>query len=301
MVRQGHRQRYGTRGQALVELAVVMVLLIMMLVGAVEVGFAYNNYMLAKKAVYSGTLMGAYGGSDNDIKYAVLQGCEGMIATNFLTYSLADTGIEILPSESERSSSIIEYDAGGIVKHRDIGVRMHYVMGMLLPLSSVVYTYEVPVTVIMPMVKAYDRVTAATGNTKIPVCIDDGVALVYGNSYTFTYGGSDDGKYCCLALGGSGANMFADGMTNGYIGDETAGDWVPTEPGDNATLLQEGVAYRLAGHTAHTYANYSTQCAGCPKLVIMPVADLDNVVGKTTVQITRLARFMVTGASGSGE
>lgn len=287
----------------MVELAVAMILLTMMLLGAVEVGFAYNNYMLAKKATYSAALVGAYGGSDGDVKYAVLQGCENMISTNFFYYGLSDTGIEIAPDEQSRAGSIIDYDTGGSASRKDIGVLFYYQIGFMVPMSNLTYCFELPVMSIMPMVKPCERDIADGGGADIiPLSIDDGVALVYGSVYTFKYAGGSgsDGNYSCLALGGSGANTYENNLTYGFNGTVIAGGWIQTEPGNISGPTTDGVNYRMNGHTGHTYATYSGVCPNCPRVVTIPVLDLDSVNGKTTLQVKKLANFYLTGVGGSG-
>lgn len=295
-------QRKSVGGQALVELAVIIILLSMLLFTAMEVGFAFNNFMVATKATYAGAQVGAKGGTDGEIKWAVQQASQDLVATYFFNYGLYDTGVEIFPEEYDRCGSIDAYDTAGRVDRKQVGVRLYYQVGFVVPMSDFVYTTRYPVTSILPMVQACTAYDLNTDTDIIPFAIDDDVVLLYGGEYVFKYGGGagSNGNYNCLRLGGSGAQVYEENLTNGYNGQLYVGQWVPTEPGNMSGPTNDSVDSRITGHEAHTYDTYRIVDPSCPRVVTFPVCDLDNLHGASEVQILKFANFFLTEVGGNG-
>jgi len=61
----------GHRGQALVELALVLPILLLMLFGIVEFGRIFNAYLVVSQAAREGARVAALGGTDEEITQAV--------------------------------------------------------------------------------------------------------------------------------------------------------------------------------------------------------------------------------------
>lgn len=82
------------KGQSLVETAIILPVVLLLVLGIIDFGIIFNNYILITNASREGARLAALGGSDSEIVQAV----QGMAAT----LDLAKMSVEISPSPSMR-------------------------------------------------------------------------------------------------------------------------------------------------------------------------------------------------------
>jgi len=88
----------NNRGQALVEFALVLPVLVLLIIGSMEFGLVINQYMVLAEAAREGARSAALGGSDTDV-ITVVQTAASQIDTTQLT-------ITILPALRIRGSGV---------------------------------------------------------------------------------------------------------------------------------------------------------------------------------------------------
>ncbi len=119
------------RGQALVELALIVPILLFLVLGVVEFGRLFNAYMTVQHAAREGARLGILGASDNEIRNRVLQ--------NTVSLDPALVSVAIAPSSSSRTSGTI------------LTVYVSYNFTVLMPLLSSVIGSSIPVTAALSM------------------------------------------------------------------------------------------------------------------------------------------------------
>jgi len=121
----------------MIEVALIVPILFMVLVGIMEFGFAIHNYIILTNAVREGARVGATGGSDAEIKDKVISESKALIQTYFLIGTLSGAGIIITPAESLRTSA--QARAG-----MDIKVTLYYRYHMNIPYLTETTVFSLP-------------------------------------------------------------------------------------------------------------------------------------------------------------
>lgn len=90
------RMRYlkQKRGQSLVETAIVLPLILILIMGIIDFGFLFNNYIVISNASREAARKGSLGGSDTDITQ--------LIQNYTTTLDLSRMDIDIYPAQSQR-------------------------------------------------------------------------------------------------------------------------------------------------------------------------------------------------------
>ncbi|WP_083928088.1 pilus assembly protein TadG-related protein [Anaeromusa acidaminophila] len=141
--------------------------------------------------------------------------------------------------------------------------------------------------------------TGVAGVVPFGVAVNTG-DLAFGTQVTLKYGsgGSYYGNFQALALGGTGASKYLDNIKQGYDGVIHIGDWVQTETGNMAGPTVSGVSYRV---NADSGVSYTTVQEGSPRIIIVPILESFEVVGRTDVRVSGFAAFFLeaTGKQGN--
>ncbi|MDP2871772.1 MAG: pilus assembly protein [Bacillota bacterium] len=119
------------RGQAVVELALIIPVLLLLVLGVVEFGRLFNAYMTVQHAAREGARLGILGATDNEIMNRVLQ--------NTVTLDPAQVVIGIAPAAGSRPSGSI------------LTVSVSYNFRVLMPLLSSVVGSTIPITATLSM------------------------------------------------------------------------------------------------------------------------------------------------------
>lgn len=112
--------RGDTRGQALVEFALVLPLLILLLMAIFEFGNIFHSYLVITNASRDGVRMGVVGKTDAQIEARVKELCSS------LDTSPSKFAIDIVPGE----------DLGPRVPGTPLTVSVHYKVDLFTPLLS---------------------------------------------------------------------------------------------------------------------------------------------------------------------
>ncbi|MCL6477973.1 MAG: pilus assembly protein [Peptococcaceae bacterium] len=137
-----------------------------------------------------------------------------------------------------------------------------------------------------------------------PLCIRE-QAFEYGQIYTLKYGaarsGGDSpeqfrvmGNFGALALGGNGACTYRQNLIYGYNQPVKVGDKLETKTGD-MNGPTDGIDQRLARCTdGCTYDNFKP---GCPRVLVIPLHNEDDLHGRDEITVTGFAAFFVDRVS----
>lgn len=106
------------QGQALVELALVLPILLMLLFGIIEFGRIYGAYMVISNLSREGARYGVVGHDDSQIQYFIIS------QRAWLDESKLTEGVSISPPYAER-------DKGG-----SLGVTIDYPVDLLMPIIA---------------------------------------------------------------------------------------------------------------------------------------------------------------------
>lgn len=118
--------------------------------------------------------------------------------------------------------------------------------------------------------------------------------FIYNKSYVLKYGpgGSMQGNFGALALGGQGASNYRDNLINGYKGLLKIGKDVNTEPGNMQGPTDSGLSYRLFLDSDRPSCNsFDTADRSCARFLYIPVINTLDVNGRKTVTIVGFAAF----------
>lgn len=102
-------QKHSTKGQSLVETAIVIPVILLLVLGIIDFGLIFNNYILITNASREGARKASVGGTDSE----VIQVVQNMTTT----LELSDMTINVTPSYSIRNHGAqvkveITYNAG---------------------------------------------------------------------------------------------------------------------------------------------------------------------------------------------
>jgi len=114
------------KGQALVELALVLPILILLLMGTMEFGRIFHSYLVITNASREGARAGVVGLDDSGIKSSVRG-----VATSL---SLSDTQINITPGYGSRSRGV------------PLTVQVNYSVSLVTPMLGVAVPNPFPLT-----------------------------------------------------------------------------------------------------------------------------------------------------------
>lgn len=116
----------GSRGQALLELALILPVLLLLVFGIIEFGRVFHAYLVVTQAAREGARVGVVGGTDSEITAAVEQAAAGLDKTRLQ--------IEIAPPE------------GGRVRGDSLRVEVNYSVPLVVPLIAELAPNPFPVT-----------------------------------------------------------------------------------------------------------------------------------------------------------
>lgn len=114
------------RGQALVELALVLPLLILMIMGIMEFGRIYHSYLLITNAAREGARLGVVGETDSEIRTRVKDMA--------VSLNLTDSQISITPEESLRARGV------------PLTVKVEYEMDLITPVLDIIIPSPFPLS-----------------------------------------------------------------------------------------------------------------------------------------------------------
>lgn len=117
----------SSRGQAILELALVLPVLLLLVFGIVEFGRIFHAYLVVTQAAREGARVGVVGGTDADIEEAVRQ-----VAASLDQNQLK---IEIEPTESLR------------VRGESLRVKVSYSVNLVVPIIAGVVPNPFPLSV----------------------------------------------------------------------------------------------------------------------------------------------------------
>ena len=123
--------RRDQRGQALVEMALVIPLFFLFLFGVIEMGRIGHAYITVSNAARAGTRIATTGGSDLEIQSAVLAAAP--------TLNPSEITINISPSQSYRQSG------------QGISVQVTYPVDLIIPIISNIIPNPVVVSTTLKM------------------------------------------------------------------------------------------------------------------------------------------------------
>jgi hypothetical protein len=123
----GRKLKRGQRGQALVELALVVPVLLLLVLGIFEFGRLLNAYMTVQHAAREGARLGILGATDVEIETVVVSTAATTLDTTRLT-------VVISPPVSGRTSGVI------------MTVSVTYTFEVIVPLFDRILGSSVPIT-----------------------------------------------------------------------------------------------------------------------------------------------------------
>ena len=134
----------------------------------------------------------------------------------------------------------------------------------------------------------------------LPIGLDDTTTYRYGETVTLHGGDVGPGNWGGLALGCTGGSCYQDNLANGYSGQLSIGDVVPTEPGAKVGPTKHGIDDRIAnGQAMDPAGTWNQHQLADPRAAVVPLATWGGVHGRETVPITGFAEVWITGVSGS--
>ncbi len=91
-------QKTGSKGQSLVETAIIIPIILLLVFGVIDFGLIFNNYILITNASREGARKASIGGTDSE----VIQVVKNMTST----LELSDMTINVTPSYSTRNYGV---------------------------------------------------------------------------------------------------------------------------------------------------------------------------------------------------
>lgn len=156
-----------------------------------------------------------------------------------------------------------------------------------------------------------ETITATAKGKVLPVVgVNEGVrpfaiqdqSLEFGNQYTLKEGAGEGegGNYGGVGLGGTGANVYFNNITNGYDGRLMVGDYIDTEPGNMSGPTESGINTLINGCDHFPRCTFDNFEPDCPKIITVIMVDSLVVQGRASVQIKGFASFFLEGVAGVG-
>lgn len=130
--------------------------------------------------------------------------------------------------------------------------------------------------------------------------------LTFGETVILKEGGGDgtSGWFGALRLGGNGACVYRNNIKYGYSGDVKIGNVVPTESGNMSGPTSDGIAYRINQCNHVPSCSIHSYVDGCSKILIVPIVTIksqNNGGHISSVRIVSFAAFLVDAYVGSGK
>jgi hypothetical protein len=112
----------------------------------------------------------------------------------------------------------------------------------------------------------------------------------YGDEIILKNGAGDgyNGNYGAVALGGSGADLLLYNALYGYDGVVKIGEYIPTEPGNMATIITP-LKYYVASFTD----TFETMERGSDRIWTVPLIETLEVSGRDEVLVVGFAQFFI--------
>lgn len=277
------RARVRQSGQIAVMVTLALPILLGMMSLCTDVAAAYSNWAVLRKAADSAALAGA--GYLMDVPFASANAACGYptdAQNAACTYAIANN-----VQASEIQSITVANDSKSItlVLQRSVPAFFARVVGFnSFPISVTATAGLQPV--------------GSAGNT-IPVGLQYDTPYVSGQQITIHYAASGGpGNWSALALGGNGANIFQNNMTNNYPGTLTAGMNVASEPGATVGAISKSISTRLQnGAQLDLSGTYNAHSFNDPRAVLVPLVDWTGCNGKcASVPLKGFAELWLIGS-----
>ncbi|MDI6793202.1 MAG: TadE/TadG family type IV pilus assembly protein [bacterium] len=278
------------RGQSMIELAIMLPLILLLMVGGIEVGFAFHNWHLVAEAARAGVRAAARGETDAHAVDIAIDNLEQLRYTRFFDGRVE--GITIDPPE----------DSTDRIVGNEVSAMVDYKVALNIPFWRSTWYLDMPQRAVMRIESPVrddddDDDVDWGGADLIPLSVLPNTFLV-GTKYTLKLGGGGGahGNYHALALGGTGAANYEDKLKHGYDGDLRIGDMVTTEPGNMSGPTNDGIDYRMSGHEDETYTTYQPHSS---RVVTVPIID-HLPQGRDEVTILGFSKFFLEEVGGQG-
>lgn len=109
------------------------------------------------------------------------------------------------------------------------------------------------------------------------------------------------GQFAPLALGGSGANVYRDNISNGYNNKIQIGDVLPVETGNMIGPTKQGIQDRIDACPHSPPCTISAFVDGCPRIIIVPLGYNSPDPGSNgSFTVTGFGAFLVEDTPGNG-
>jgi Flp pilus assembly protein TadG len=130
----------------------------------------------------------------------------------------------------------------------------------------------------------------------LPIGIDSRTTYSYGQQISLMTGQYGPGDWGPLALGGTGASIFASNIQNGYSGIVSVGQTISTDTGQMVGPTVQAFDTRLnAGLTEYPNGSFANHTIDDPRAVTVPMIDYSNIGGSTGVPVLGFAELWLVG------
>lgn len=251
------------KGQALILLPLILVVLIGIAAIVIDVGMLYVEKIELQNAVDAAALAGGQKLPANP--------SEAITTANNYAAENGKSGDVVTPTVTNDNHVLT------VNSRRHAPLYFARIFGMTT--SDITATASVTVSTVGSVYRA------------IPLGVEK-QTFVYGQPYTLKAGGGDGhtGNYGALAIGGTGADVFRDNIKNGCSVVLTVSQWVDTEPGNMSGPTDESINYLI---NQDSTAIFATVKKGSPRIVVIPIMESMNVNGRADVQIAGFAVFFL--------
>jgi Flp pilus assembly protein TadG len=135
----------------------------------------------------------------------------------------------------------------------------------------------------------------------VPIGVDYRTALNYGQEIILKQGQVGAGNWGPLALGSSGASVYATNIENGYSGVVTDGDMLTTETGDVVGPTSQAFNYRISeGQTNFPSGTFQSHDLNDPRVMLIPLVDFSDINGNSQVPLKGFAMMWVVSEDQQG-
>jgi hypothetical protein len=132
----------------------------------------------------------------------------------------------------------------------------------------------------------------------VPLGIEE-FAFEFGKEYILKVGagGSEEGWFGALALGGPGSKTYEENLKHGYEGSIKVGDILNVETGNMSNPTKRAIDYRIAQCIHIPYCTVDNFVRSCKRLLKVPVI-IDG--GHNKVEVVGFSMFLVDQVEGQG-
>lgn len=261
-MRDDYMRIKNSRGSAAVILCLVVTALFGFTALAVDIGLSYVEKERLSNALDSAALAGAMDLPGNKVK--AVQTADDYLSKNNVDPSEASITIGV-------DGKSIEIDGVKNVKH---------LFAPVIGISS---------SNVRASAKAIIGPIGSVASGTRPFAVEKG-DFVYGDEITLKEdaGSGYCGNYGAVALGGTGASVYANNAIYGYSGTISAGQYVDTETGD-----MEGPTNTIQRYLDTEQSTFDNFPRNSIRLWVLPLVDTLEVNGRSNVQVTGFAEFYV--------